>query len=85
MILNQAHVEGFYFCFKQTSESESEVAQLCPNLCALGTVACRAPLSVGFSRPELWSGLPLGTLLINQMNQYLTKTPEYLLNEEAVI
>ena len=23
------------------------------------TVACQAPLSVGFSRPEYWSGLPL--------------------------
>ena len=24
----------------------------------LWTVACQAPLSVGFSRPEYWSGLP---------------------------
>ena len=29
-------------------------AQLCPTLC----VAHRAPLSMGFSRHEYWSGLP---------------------------
>ena len=27
-------------------------------LATLGTVACQAPLSLGFSRPEYWSGLP---------------------------
>ena len=32
------------------SESESEVAQLCPTLCD--------PMSMGFSRQEYWSGLP---------------------------
>ena len=29
------------------------VAQSCPTLC------CQAPLSMGFSRQEYWSGLPL--------------------------
>ena len=28
-------------------------------LATLWTVACRAPLSMGFSRQEYWSGLPL--------------------------
>ena len=34
------------------------VAKPCPTLAAPGTVACQAPLSMGFSRPEYWSELP---------------------------
>ena len=34
----------------------SEVAQSCPTLC--DPVDYQAPLSVGFSRQEYWSGLP---------------------------
>ena len=35
------------------------VAQLCPTLCDLmDCVACQAPLSMGFSRQNYWSGLP---------------------------
>ena len=33
------------------------VAKLCPILCN-PMVACQAPLSMGFSRQEYWSGLP---------------------------
>ena len=41
------------------SESESEVAQSCPTLCdPMDCVAHQAPLSMGFSRQEYWSGLP---------------------------
>ena len=40
-------------------KSESEVAQSCPTLSAPWTAAHLAPLSVGFSRQEYWSGLPL--------------------------
>ncbi|CAI9169360.1 unnamed protein product [Rangifer tarandus platyrhynchus] len=40
------------------SESESEVAQSSPTLCDPWTVAHQAPLSMGFSRQEYWSGLP---------------------------
>ena len=36
-------------------KSESEVAQLCPTL---WTIVHQAPLSMGFSRQEYWSGLP---------------------------
>ena len=36
----------------------SEVAQLCPTLVILWTVAHQAPPSMGFSRQEFWSGLP---------------------------
>ena len=38
--------------------NEREVAQLCPTLCDLWTVAHQAPPSMGFSREEYWSGLP---------------------------
>ena len=35
-----------------------EVAQSCPTLATPWTVAHQAPLSMGFSRQEYWSGLP---------------------------
>ena len=34
------------------------VAKSCPTLMAMRTVAYHAPLSMGFSRQEYWSGLP---------------------------
>ena len=34
------------------------VTKSCPTLAALWTVARQAPLSMGFSRREYWSGLP---------------------------
>ena len=37
------------------------IAQSCPTLCNLWTVACQAPLSMQFSRQEYWSGLPVPT------------------------
>ena len=41
-------------------ESESEVAQLCLTLCDLvDCIAYQTPPSMGFSRQEYWSGLPL--------------------------
>ena len=40
-------------------QSESEVAQLCLTLCDPWTTAYQAPLSMGFSRQEYWSGLPV--------------------------
>ena len=36
----------------------SSVAQSCATLCDPWTVAHQAPLSMGFSRQEYWSGLP---------------------------
>ena len=38
--------------------SSSLVAKSCPTLATPWTVACQAPLSVGFSRHEYWNGLP---------------------------
>ena len=40
-------------------KSESEVAQSCPTLSDPWTAAYQAPLSMGFSKPEYWSGVPL--------------------------
>ena len=34
------------------------VSKSCPTLSTPWTVACQAPLSMGFSRQEYWSGLP---------------------------
>ena len=52
------------------SESESEVTQSCPTLCDPWTVVSQAPPSMGFSRQEYWSGLPLlqGIFLIQGSN-----------------
>ena len=37
------------------------VAKSCPTLATAWTVARQAPLSMGFSRQEYWSGLPFST------------------------
>ena len=34
------------------------VAKSCPTLATPWILACQAPLSMGFSRQEYWSGLP---------------------------
>ena len=34
------------------------VTKSCPTLVTPWTIACQAPLSMGFSRQEYWSGLP---------------------------
>ena len=44
---------------KRSSNSSSLVAKLCLTLATPQTVARQAPLSMGFSRQEYWSGLPL--------------------------
>ena len=41
-----------------TYNSAVSVAQSCPTLCPLRTAARQAPLSMGFSRQEHWSGVP---------------------------
>ena len=38
------------------------VAKSCPTLVTPWTVACQAPLLMGFSRQEYWSGLPFLSL-----------------------
>ena len=46
-------------CRKVKCESESEVAQLCLTLSDPMDCSYQAPLSMGFSRQEYWSGVPL--------------------------
>ena len=44
-------------------ERESEVAQSCPTLCSpMGSSLHQIPPSMGFPRPESWSGLPFPSL-----------------------
>ena len=38
------------------------VAKSCSTLAMLWTVTCQAPLTMGFSRQEYWSGLPFPSL-----------------------
>ena len=49
-------VESQYIC--QAFLISGLVVKLCPTPTTPWTVACRAPLSMGFSRQEYWSGLP---------------------------
>ena len=51
------HIES-QFCFFFNVCSGGLVAKSCPTLATPWTVACQAPLSVGFSRLEYWSRLP---------------------------
>ena len=44
-------------------KSESEVAQSCPTRSDPWTAAYQAPPSMGFSRQEYWSGVPLPSVL----------------------
>ena len=37
---------------------QAKLLQLCPTLCDPMDCSCQAPLSMGFSRQESWSGLP---------------------------
>ena len=55
---------------------KKDCAKLGPTLATLWTVACPAPLSMGFSRQEYWSGVPFpppGVLLTQGSNpQFLS-------------
>ena len=46
----------------QSEHGGGLVAKSCLTLATLWTVTCQAPLSVGFSRQEYWSGLPFPSL-----------------------
>ena len=43
---------------QQQNQNQIVISQSCPTLCNPRTVAHQAPLSMGFSRQECWSGLP---------------------------
>ena len=46
---------------KQYGGGGDLVTKSCPNLATPRTVAYQAPLSMGFSRQEYWSGLPFSS------------------------
>ena len=52
-------LQGTYY---HNSSSSSLVAKSCPTLVTPWAVAFQAPLSMGFSRQECWSGLPFPSL-----------------------
>ena len=41
-----------------SERTHAKLLQLYPTLCDPMPVACQAPLSMGFSKQEYWSGLP---------------------------
>ena len=56
-------------------KSETELAQLCPILSDPMDCSHQAPLSMGFSRQEYWSGVPLPSLMYSSnklLNKYKT-------------
>ena len=63
-------------------KSESEVAQSCLTLSDPWTAAYQAPLSMGFSRREYWSGVPLPSPSLSlcsfKIYKYLVKNTTYL-------
>ena len=48
------HCPGYMF----NQLKKQKIALSCLNLVISWTIACQAPLSMGFSRQEYWSGLP---------------------------
>ena len=67
-------------------ESESELAQSCPNLCNPMDLAYNAPLSMGFSSQEYWSGLPFpSSLFIIPQVTSIQYCPEAGLNPQGFL
>ena len=65
---------GYYLllqCIKV--KSESEVAQSCPTPATPWTAAYQAPPSMGFSRQEYWSGVPLPSPVLYTNNEKIER------------
>ena len=58
-------------------KSETEVAQSCPTLATPWTAAYQAPPTMGFSRQEYWSGVPLPSPSISLLVTYLIYSSGY--------
>ena len=58
-------LQYFGHWMQQADSSESEVAQSVGPLATSRTAAYQAPPSMGFSRQEYWSGLPLSSPAAN--------------------
>ena len=48
---------SFFICYYNLYRKKDS-PKTCPTLATPWTVACQAPLSLGFSKQEYWSGLP---------------------------
>ena len=57
-------------------KSESKVVQSCLTLATPWTAAYQAPLSMGFSRQEYWSGVPLPSPIIVAIHLITNKPKE---------
>ena len=78
-ILQARTLERVAICFSKCMKvkRESEVAQSCPTPCDPMDSADQAPLSMGFSRQEYWSWLPLPSPLVSgQCLKNIKKTTE---------
>ena len=70
-------------------KSESEVTQSCPTLSHPWTAAYQAPPSMGFSRQEYWSGLPLPSPVLFSKSEQIHLLPiavsltEFFCNETS--
>ena len=67
-------LQGHFLLQCMKVKSESEVTQSCPTLSDPMNCTYQAPLSMGFSRQEYWSGLPLPSpivMLNNPKQAYL--------------
>ena len=56
-MMNKQSLRNHYF-LKCTLSLVGLVLKSCPTLATPWTVACKAPLPMGLSRQEYWSGLP---------------------------
>ena len=56
---------------------ESEVAQSCPTLSDPWTAAHQAPPSMGFSRQEYWSGVPVPSPVVHVKHTLNSKIVKY--------
>ena len=54
-------------------KSESEVAQSCPTLATPRTAAYQAPPSMGFSRQNYWSGVPLPSPILQHSKRLFNR------------
>ena len=75
-ILQARILEWVAISFSNTC-THAKSLQSCPILCAPWTAAHQAPLSVGFSRQEYWSGLPFPSPLIRGGRAKCTKVISY--------
>ena len=61
-------------CFIHTDGDGGLVSKACLTLATQWTVACQAPLCMGFSRQEYWSGLPFPSPFIHSISNVICQS-----------